>query len=139
MSSAKEKRYNDFYMDVALRAAQLSFANKRKVGAIAVCDGNILAFGFNGRPSGHPNDCEDSNGETLPSVIHAEDNMLRKLNDGDAYTMYVTKEPCFNCAMMLINRVATRCRHVYYRDRSVSNPDMGLRILYNHGISSTQI
>lgn len=101
----KQERYEAYYMDVAYRTAVLSFAIRRKVGAIAVIRGNIVAHGFNGTPTGYPNVCEDANGLTLANVIHAEDNLIRKAHDSgislkDA-TVYVTTEPCQRCAMLL--------------------------------------
>ena len=109
----KEDRYSQFYMQCTYNAAELSYATRRKVGAVAVKDGNILGFGFNGTPAGCDNCCEDSNGETLDSVIHAEDNLLRKLVqlqgvpsiehlNLDGFTFYVTKEPCINCAELFL-------------------------------------
>lgn len=47
------------YMDVAERFAQLSSAQKLKVGAIIVRDDRIVSIGFNGTPSGWDNTCED--------------------------------------------------------------------------------
>ena len=40
------------YMDVAERFAQLSHAQRAKVGAIIVKDDRIISIGYNGMPSG---------------------------------------------------------------------------------------
>jgi dCMP deaminase len=45
-------------MRVALDTAQLSYAEKLKVGAVAVRDGRIIATGYNGTPPGESNVCE---------------------------------------------------------------------------------
>lgn len=58
MNAEKQKRYNDFYMDVASRVAQMSHAVRLKVGSILVKEGNIISFGWNGMPAGWDNDCE---------------------------------------------------------------------------------
>ena len=41
-------KFDQFYMDVATSAANLSYAKRAQVGAVAVRDRNILAFGYNG-------------------------------------------------------------------------------------------
>lgn len=56
----KEFRYHTFYMDIAIRASEMSYAVRKKVGAVAVRDGTILATGWNGTPSGMDNNCEDT-------------------------------------------------------------------------------
>jgi dCMP deaminase len=130
----KELRYHQFYMGVAFLAAQqLSFAKKRKVGAVAVSEGNIIGYGFNGTPAGEPNECEDEHGNTLPSVIHAEHNLLKKLRPlKKGFDIYVTKEPCINCADMLAG--AYWLNKVYFRENSKSQPNVGVDLLLNAGI-----
>lgn len=95
-------------MDVAKRFAQLSTAERLKVGAIAVKDDRIISIGYNGTPGGWDNTCEekvfmapsagpwlepddiekqwpflDLNGRyklvTKDEVLHAESNCLSKL------------------------------------------------------------
>jgi dCMP deaminase len=104
--ATKEDRYDSLYLDLAKRIALMSHAEKRKVGAIAVKNNNILSFGFNGTPTGFPNKCEDDNNKTLSYVIHAEANLVSKaaaegLSLRDS-TVYVTTAPCDNCALLLI-------------------------------------
>lgn len=45
-------------MDVADRTGKLSYAVRRQVGAVIVKDNRILSYGYNGMPSGWPNECE---------------------------------------------------------------------------------
>jgi len=104
--ATKEDRYDSLYLDLAKRIALMSHAEKRKVGAIAVKNNNILSFGFNGTPTGFPNKCEDDNNKTLSYVIHAEANLVSKaaaegLSLRDS-TVYVTTAPCDNCSLLLI-------------------------------------
>lgn len=54
-----KKRMQEFYMDVARRTSQLSYAVKLKVGAILVKNDNIISFSWNGSPRGWDNNCED--------------------------------------------------------------------------------
>ena len=136
--SLKEARYTEFYMGIAYTVAKLSYANKRKVGAIAVYKNNIVGFGFNGTPAGHDNCCEDEQGNTLPSVIHAEENLLNKLVELqgvstinslnlDDYYIYVTKEPCIKCAKLIASTKSVL--NVVYREDSKTKPLEGGRYL----------
>ena len=52
-------RFLRYYMDVAKRTAELSYATKLKVGAILVKDDNIIGFSYNGTPSGWDNEAEN--------------------------------------------------------------------------------
>lgn len=54
-----KQKYIDFYMDVAERASQLSYALRLKVGAVIVKDNRILSYGYNGTPGGWDNSCEN--------------------------------------------------------------------------------
>lgn len=102
-------RMEDFYMDLAVRAAEMSRAQRLQVGAVIVKNDNILGFGWNGTPSGWDNVCEtrkylytgpeyyseqdlrqdwpyvdsetglDYRLITKPEVLHAEMNALMKL------------------------------------------------------------
>lgn len=53
-----KQKYIDYYMDVAERTGKLSHAIRRQVGAVIVKDNRILSYGYNGMPTGWPNDCE---------------------------------------------------------------------------------
>ena len=55
----KKQRYNNLYMDLATRIADMSYARRLHVGAVIVKDANIISFGWNGMPSGWDNNCED--------------------------------------------------------------------------------
>lgn len=54
-----KNRFLTYYMDLAKRTAQLSYANKLKVGAILVKNDNIIGFSYNGTPSGWDNVAEN--------------------------------------------------------------------------------
>ena len=132
-SDEKEKRYNTLYMDIAERIALMSYARRRKVGAIAVRDGNILGFGFNGTPSGYDNNCEDEEFKTKPEVLHAEENLVSKLARGTngllGSDVYVTTAPCLGCAKLLSQ---AGVRKVFYLE-DYKNQD-GLKLLNNLNI-----
>lgn len=130
----KELRYNQLYMDLAERIAQMSHAVRAKVGAVLVRDGNVISFGWNGTPAGTPNQCELDvvkdgvlTTVTAPNVQHAEENLLMKmLRSGisakDA-TLYVTLLPCLHCAKMVYG---SGIKKVYYRDsyRDISGAEL---------------
>ena len=42
----------------------MSHDTDHKVGSVIVRDNNILAFGFNGMPTGMNNNCKNANGST---------------------------------------------------------------------------
>lgn len=114
------KRFTDFYMDIAKRTALLSRARRLQVGAIIVKDDSIISYGYNGMPAGWDNNCEyeeeimvseygkgswmekTGNLKTRPEVMHAERNSLDKLakggQGGDGATIFITHSPCLECA-----------------------------------------
>lgn len=86
------------YMNIAYEVATLSRCNRKKVGAIIVNSGNIVAFGYNGTHTGFCNECEE-NDVTKDEVIHAEMNAILKAGkQAIGATMYVTMSPCIQCA-----------------------------------------
>lgn len=106
----KEKFVN-YFMRVAEETAELSHAERRKVGCVIVKDRRILSFGYNGMPAGWDNCCEYSavdtgeiilHGMTRPEVLHSEMNALMKLcqstESSFGSTMFVTLSPCMDCA-----------------------------------------
>ena len=102
----------------ALDLAQKSPCKKRKVGAIIVDrKGYTLGEGWN-RPTSTTG-CEDANGDTFPDVVHAEIaaleyfNIVRKTRVyTDELTMYVTHQPCENCAKAIAEAGITDVRIV---------------------------
>ena len=54
-----KERFLKYYMSVAEKTAELSYATKLKVGAILVKNGNIIGFSYNGTPAGWDNVAED--------------------------------------------------------------------------------
>ncbi|MFN9800856.1 MAG: CMP deaminase, partial [Bacteroidota bacterium] len=91
---AKQERYDRAYLRMAMEWASLSHCTRKKVGALLVKDGMIISDGYNGTPSGFPNDCEDQQGDTLWYVLHAEANAILKVarstNAARDSTLYIT-------------------------------------------------
>ena len=101
------ERWLSYFFDVAKRTANLSYATRLQVGAVAVKDKRIIVCGFNGTPPGFTNTCEDSLGQTKSNVIHAEENLILfsakygiSLIDCD---LFCTHSPCIHCARMIIS------------------------------------
>ena len=112
--TTKEELY-----DKLLLVTARSPAIKRKVGAVIVDSNfNIGAQGFNynmATPNGIP--CEDLEGHTLDTVIHAEISCLNDYEmlckrqkliskdislDNSKYLMIITAEPCSGCKAALL-------------------------------------
>lgn len=111
------------HMRSAYVYAGLSYAKRLKVGAVYVKNNKPLSVGYNGTPTGECNICEDENGNTKPSVIHAEINGLRgfqQLNESARDSiLFLTHSPCSSCAGELIaNNIKAIIFHNLYRDES---------------------
>ena len=106
----KQNRYDRAYMKMAQAFAELSYAERAKVGCVIVSpDGQIISQGYNGMPSGMDNCCEHEEDGKLVSnkeVIHAESNAITKCakwgGRTDGATIYVTLSPCIDCAKLIV-------------------------------------
>lgn len=99
-------KYDNLFIDISKKYAEMSYANKKKVGAVIVKENSIISDGYNGTPIGYDNSCEDTSGKTHWYVMHAEANAITKLakhnNNCDGATLYVTLSPCRECAKLII-------------------------------------
>ncbi len=133
-----KEKFKQMYMDVALRIAESSTANRLKVGAICVKNDRIISIGYNGTPSGWDNTCEDENGNTKPEVIHAEMNMITKLarteGGGENSEVFITHSPCLNCSLLLYQ---SGIKKVYYHTKYRSED--GITFLKKCGVEVEQI
>ena len=105
-SNKKQLRYDIAYMKMAEEWAKLSHCTRKNVGALIVKDKMIIADGYNGSPSGFPNECENDEGQTHWYVLHAEANAITKLarshNSAEGSTLYITLSPCRDCAKLIL-------------------------------------
>lgn len=128
-----KQKWLDAYMDTAERFAQLSSAQRLKVGSVIVKDHRIISIGYNGTPAGWDNVCEDANFKTKPEVIHAEANAIVKLardgESGNGATLFCTHAPCIDCAKLIFG---AGIRKVFYRETYRSND--GVHFLLNSGV-----
>ena len=125
MNTRKVHQYKRLYMDIAERVAEMSHAQRLKVGAVVVRDGRIISMGWNGMPAGWDNECEqdlwhaaseDVERVTRAEVLHAESNAISKLarsiESGLDAEMYCTHNPCMECAKLIYQ---SGIKKVYYK------------------------
>ena len=170
-------KFDKTNMKVAFLTANLSYCERRQVGAVITRDDRVIANGYNGTSKGSENICEDKyvtctccnekvlltddvlnvadeNGRMLTNcscgasvyfthedielttndmVIHAEQNaLLFAAKNGisvNGATMYVTTEPCIECAKFI---EASGIKKVIYSD-SYKNSN-GIALLQKHGV-----
>ena len=145
-------KWNQAYMDVAERFAELSTARRLKVGAIIVKDNRIISIGYNGMPSGWDNNCEDEIGQVLDDsgnlvetltktkdeVIHAEANAISKLassnESGKDADIFITHAPCMNCAKLIYG---SKIKNVYFKN--IYRSDDGIKFLKACNIGVEQV
>lgn len=125
-------------MVTALVWSKRSYSKRKQVGAVISKEGRIVSIGYNGTLPGDDNCCEDSNGVTKSTVLHAEENALAHcLKHGisaDGSTVHVTLAPCEHCAGMLIY---AGIKEVVYLERY--RCDKGLQLLYKHGVKARKM
>ena len=125
------------YMQNAYQFAELSYAERRKVGCVIVKDRQVISFGYNGTPHGFENVCEIDD-TTKPEVLHAESNAIMKVAKStmscEGAELYTTTCPCFGCAKLIIQAGITKVYYTEtYRDMS------GVELLGKAGIIIEQI
>lgn len=140
--------WDEYFMGVALLAAQRSKDPSTQVGACIVDDSKrILSTGYNGFPHGCSDDDfpwnrDDSKGETkYQFVVHAELNAIlnasgKNLNGS---TVYVALFPCNECAKAIIQSGITEV--VYLSDKYHDTPSTvaSRRMLNAAGVKLTQL
>ena len=129
-------KHATLYMDLADRISGESKCLRLNVGAVIVKDKNIIAYGWNGTPTGFPNACEIDN-VTVPEVIHAEANAIlkaaRSTESTEGATLFCTHSCCIECAKMIIQ---SGISHFIYRTQYRDNT--GLLLLERAGVKITQ-
>ena len=123
MSDPKQKKYDITYLKMAQEWGNLSYCERRKVGALIVKNNRIISDGYNGTPSGFENFCEDDDGYTKWYVLHAEANAITKVASStqscDGATLYITLSPCKQCSKLIYQAKIKRLVYaVQYKDTS---------------------
>lgn len=107
---AERPSWDDYFLKIARDVATRATCPRRSVGAVVVLDKRILTTGYNGAPHGLPHctevGCKMQDGHCI-RTLHAEQNAIVQgaLNGVTlrGATLYVTCQPCNNCAKMIIN------------------------------------
>ena len=117
MTKEKQFQYDQAYIEMASVWGQLSYCERKKVGALIVKDRMIISDGYNGTPSGFENICEDEDHYTKWYVLHAEANAILKVASSTqscrGATLYITLSPCRECSKLIHQAGIKR---VVYRD-----------------------
>ena len=113
-----KEKYLMAMMDMTLRFAETSEAERLKVAAMLVKRGSILAIGINGTyPGWTTNDCEDESGQTAWYTRHAEaaclDRMLHSHETTDDAIMLISHAPCKMCSLRIKE---AGIKSVFYRE-----------------------
>lgn len=133
MKEKKKEKYDKAYLRIAKEWGQLSYCQRKKVGAIIVKDRMIISDGYNGTPTGFENCCEDHEGLTKWYVLHAEANAISKVarstQSCEGATLYITLSPCKECSKLIHQSGVKRVvYHEGYKD------DSGLEFLRKAGV-----
>ena len=116
----------------------LSYCERRKVGALIVKDRMIISDGYNGTPTGMENICEDEDNYTKWYVLHAEANAIMKVASStqscSGATLYVTLSPCKDCSKLIYQAGIVRVVYIdQYKDTT------GIDFLKDAGVEVVQI
>jgi len=120
--SFERPSWDAYFMQIATLVATRATCPRRHVGAVITRDKRILATGYNGAPQGLSHCPEEGDQHDWPKgcmraghcirSLHAEQNaLLQAAKIGiacEGATMYVTCQPCNNCAKMVINAGISR-------------------------------
>jgi dCMP deaminase len=128
-----KERHRELYFNIAKDLAEMSYDPDTQVGCVLVKDSQVISQGWNGTSDIDDNQCKDSTGHTLDTVIHAEMNCIcrctKKGISTEGAAMFLTHSPCFNCAKMIY---LAGIKEVYYiNEWKDSKP---LEYLKKHGI-----
>ncbi|PQL92609.1 deoxycytidylate deaminase [Apibacter adventoris] len=131
-------KYDIAYLKMALEWGNLSYCERKKVGALIVKDRMIISDGYNGTPTGFENICEDNEGYTKWYVLHAEANAILKVaastQSCKGATLYVTLSPCRECSKLIHQSGIKRIVYIHeYSDIT------GIEFLKNAGVEIENI
>lgn len=138
--------WDEYFMGVAMLAAQRSKDPNTQVGACIVSPDNIiLSTGYNGFPKGCSDDeypWEREGAETkYPYVVHAELNAILNCNGNSlrGARIYVALFPCNECAKAIIQAGLTEV--VYLSDKYKDTPSVqaSKRMLGSAGVVMRQM
>jgi dCMP deaminase len=123
LNKVKQLKYDKAYLKMSLEWANLSYCERKQVGALIVKDRMIISDGYNGTPSGFENVCETGEGNTKWYVLHAEANAILKVarstQSTEGATLYQTLSPCKDCSKLVHQSGIKRVVFIHkYKDTS---------------------
>ncbi len=140
--------WDDYFMGVALLAAQRSKDPSTQVGACIVDATNrILSTGYNGFPKGCSDDefpwnRDENDGETkYPFVVHAELNAILN-NRGKSLAdskIYVALFPCHECAKAIIQAGINEVIYLSDKYKDTTSDANSRRMLESAGVKLTKL
>ena len=140
--------WDEYFMGVALLAAQRSKDPSTQVGACIVDESNrILSTGYNGFPKGCSDDVfpwnrDASVGETkYPFVVHAELNAILN-NRGKSLAgskIYVALFPCHECAKAIIQAGISEVIYLSDKYKDTVSDENSRRMLTSAGVTLTKL
>ena len=129
----RKPSWDEYFLYIAMAAAERSTCRRRKVGAVIVDRKNrISGTGYNGSAPGMPHcepyHCNEENNCLI--TIHAEINALLNCNKSDleGCTIYTTSQPCLNCLKAI--RQAGIVKVVYLEAYKVKEEEKHIYDLY---------
>lgn len=138
--------WDEYFMGIALLAAQRSKDPNTQVGACIVSQDNIIiSTGYNGMPKGCSDDEypweRDGKDTKYPYVVHAELNAILNANGRDlaGSKLYVTLFPCNECAKAIIQ---SGVKEFYYlSDKYAETPSTlaSKRMIESAGVKFTKL
>lgn len=109
--------WHEYFLILAEAASTRSDCERSKVGAAVVKGRRVRSTGYNGAPAGAPGcgTCPRrsssatagvssyESGPTRCVALHAEQNAILYCDreDLDGATLYVTREPCYQCSLLI--------------------------------------
>jgi dCMP deaminase len=117
-------KFDHALMHQAYIWANLSSAVRKKVGAVLARGTQPLMSSYNGLYAGSPdNKCEDEEGKTKSTVLHAEENIISLCAKHgiktEGATLYITCKPCDGCASKIIQAGISKV--IYHEDYQSSS------------------
>ena len=144
-------KFDDIFMELAIKLAQRSHCVKRHVGAVLVKDTRIISVGYNGPPAGTHNcdeewpekGCPKDNKSSCSLALHAEQNAILYAVKNNAYvdggTLYVTLSPCIACSRIIFTMGIKKVVYLNsYAEYKGINNDEGVDFLTKFGIEATK-
>ena len=150
MSNKREDyiTWDEYFMGVALLAAERSKDPNTQVGACIVDENNrILSTGYNGFPRGCSDDIfpwnrNEADGETkYPFVVHAELNAILNTRGKSLVgsRVYVGLFPCHECAKAIIQAGIKEVVYLSDKYKNTSSDANSKRMLSAAGVKLTKL